>query len=58
MTITNASGDMYTQNTFVSQDNNTGTAFANSGNKSYTNFASGKTHPHKITELEVALPRL
>ncbi len=45
MTITNASGDMYTQNTFVSQDNNTGTAFANSGNKSYTNFASGTNPP-------------
>ena len=45
LTVTNASGDMYTQNTFVSQDNNTGTAFANSGNKSYTNFASGTNPP-------------
>ena len=45
LTVTNASGDMYTQNTFVSQDNNTGTAFANSGNKSYTDFASGSNPP-------------
>jgi len=45
LTVTNASGDMYTQNTFVSQDNNTGSAFANSGNKSYTNFASGTNPP-------------
>ena len=45
LTVTNASGDMYSNNTFVEQDNNTGTAFANSGNKSYTDFASGSNPP-------------
>ncbi len=45
MTVTNASGDMYSNNTFVTQDNNSGTAFANSGNKSYTNFAGGTNPP-------------
>jgi hypothetical protein len=45
MTVTNASGDMYSTNTFVTQDNNTGSAFANTGNKSYTNFAGGTNPP-------------
>jgi len=45
LTVTNASGDMYSNNTFVTQDNNSGTAFANSGNKSYTNFAGGTNPP-------------
>ena len=45
LTVTNASGDMYSNNTFVTQDNNTGTAFANSGNKNYTNFAGGTNPP-------------
>ena len=45
LTVTNATGDMYSNNTFVTQDNNSGTAFANSGNKSYTNFASGTNPP-------------
>ena len=45
MTVTNASGDMYSNNTFVTQDNNSGSAFVNSGNKSYTNFASGTNPP-------------
>ena len=45
LTVTNASGDMYTQNTFVTQDSNTGSAFANTGNKSYTNFAGGTNPP-------------
>ena len=31
MTVTNASGDMYSNNTFVTQDSNTGSAFANTG---------------------------
>ena len=47
LTVTNASGDMYSNNTFVTQDNNSGTAFANSGNKSYTNFAGGTNPPVK-----------
>mgnify|MGYP003114554938 FL=1 len=47
LTVTNASGDMYSNNTFVTQDNNSGTAFANSGNKSYTNFAGGTNPPAK-----------
>ena len=37
LTVTNASGDMYTQNTFLSTEGN-GNAFANPGNKSYTDF--------------------
>ena len=46
LTVTNASGDMYTQNTFLTQSGNDGgNAFANSGNKSYTNFASGTNPP-------------
>jgi hypothetical protein len=45
LTVTNATGDMYSNNTFVTQDNNSGTAFANSGNKSYTNFAGGTNPP-------------
>jgi len=43
LTVTNASGDMYTNNTFLTQGNN-GNAFQNTGAKSYTNFAGG-THP-------------
>ena len=45
LTVTNATGEMYTQNQFVSQDNNTATAFANSGNKNYTDFAGGTNPP-------------
>jgi len=45
MTVTNASGDMYSNNTFVTQDSNTGSAFSNTGNKSYTNFAGGTNPP-------------
>ena len=47
LTVTNASGDMYSNNTFVEQDNNTGTAFANSGHKNYTDFAGGTNPPTK-----------
>ena len=43
LTVTNATGDMYTNYTFLSQDNNSGSAFANSGNKNYENF--GGTNP-------------
>ena len=37
LTVTNASGDMYTNNTFLTSDGQ-GNAFQNSGSKSYTNF--------------------
>ena len=64
MTVTNASGDMYTQNTFVTQDSNTGSAFANTGNKSYTNFAGGTNPPARnygvgtgVTTLVSGVPR-
>jgi len=45
LTVTNATGEMYTQNQFLNQDNNTGSAFLNSGNKNYTNFAGGTNPP-------------
>ena len=46
LTVTNASGDMYTQNTFLTQGGGDGgNAFANSGNKNYTNFAGGTNPP-------------
>ena len=64
LTVTNASGDMYTQNTFVTQDSNTGSAFANTGNKSYTNFAGGTNPPTRnygvgtgVTTLVSGVPR-
>ena len=44
MTIENASGDMYTQNTFVNSDGAT-TGFQNPGSKSYTDFAGGTNPP-------------
>jgi len=44
LTVTNASGDMYTKNTFLSSDGQ-GSAFQNSGSKSYTNFAGGTNPP-------------
>ena len=46
MTVTNASGDMYTQNTFVTDDGQTG-AFASPGDKNYTDFAGGTNPPAK-----------
>jgi hypothetical protein len=64
LTVTNASGDMYTQNTFVTQDGNTGSAFANTGNKSYTDFAGGTNPPARnygvgtgVTTLVSGVPR-
>jgi len=64
LTITNASGDMYTQNTFVTQDGNTGSAFANTGNKSYTDFNGGTNPPVRnygvgtgVTTLVSGVPR-
>ena len=44
LTVTNASGDMYSSNTFLSSDGQ-GSAFQNSGSKSYTNFAGGTNPP-------------
>jgi len=44
LTVTNASGDMYSSNTFLSSDGQ-GNAFQNSGSKSYTNFAGGTNPP-------------
>ena len=42
--VTNASGDMYTQNSFLNCDGQT-TGFSNPGDKSYTDFASGTNPP-------------
>ena len=44
LTVTNASGDMYTSSILLSSDGN-GNAFANPGNKSYTDFAGGTNPP-------------
>ena len=44
LTVTNASGDMYNTNTFLTSDGQ-GNAFQNSGSKSYTNFAGGTNPP-------------
>ena len=64
MTVTNASGDMYSNNTFVTQDSNTGSAFANTGNKSYTDFKNGTNPPTQnygvgtgVTTLVSGVPR-
>ncbi len=65
LTVTNASGDMYNTNTFLTQSGNDGgNAFANSGSKNYTNFAGG-THPPVrnygvgtgVTTLITSIPR-
>jgi len=63
LTVTNASGDMYTQNTFLSSDGQ-GNAFQNSGSKSYTNFAGGTNPPARnygvgtgVTCLISSIPR-
>ena len=44
LTVTNATGEMYTNNTFLTQGNN-GSAFQNTGAKNYTNFAGGTNPP-------------
>ena len=44
LTVTNASGDMYTSSTLLSSDGN-GNAFANPGSKSYTDFDGGTNPP-------------
>ena len=63
LTVTNATGDMYTQNTFLNSDGQTG-AFQNPGNKSYTNFAGGSNPPSRnfgvgagVTTLITQTPR-
>ena len=48
LTVTNATGEMYNNNTFLTQSGNDGgNAFVNSGNKNYTNFAGGTNPPVK-----------
>ena len=63
LTVTNASGDMYTQNTFLNSDGQ-GSAFQNSGSKSYTNFTGGTNPPARnygvgagVTTLISSIPR-
>jgi len=63
LTVTNASGDMYTSNTFLSSDGQ-GSAFQNSGSKSYTDFAGGTNPPARnygvgtgVTCLISSIPR-
>ena len=64
LTVTNASGNMYSNNTFLTQDNNSGSAFQNSGSKNYTNFAGGTNPPTRnygvgtgVTTLITSIPR-
>ena len=63
LTVTNASGDMYTSNTFLNSDGQ-GSAFQNSGSKSYTNFTGGTNPPARnygvgagVTTLISSIPR-
>ena len=63
LTVTNASGDMYSNNTFLSSDGQ-GSAFQNSGSKNYTNFAGGTNPPTRnygvgtgVTTLITSIPR-
>ena len=63
LTVTNASGDMYSNNTFLSSDGQ-GSAFQNSGSKSYTNFTGGTNPPARnygvgagVTTLISSVPR-
>ena len=63
LTVTNASGDMYTSNTLLSSDGQ-GSAFQNSGSKSYTNFTGGTNPPARnygvgagVTTLISSIPR-
>ena len=44
LTVTNASGDMYTSSTLLSSDGN-GNAFLNPGSKAYTDFDGGTNPP-------------
>ena len=63
LTVTNASGDMYTNNTLLSSDGE-GNAFQDSGNKSYPNFSGGTNPPARnfgvgagVTTLISSVPR-
>jgi len=63
LTVTNASGNMYSNNTFLTSDGQ-GNAFQNSGSKSYTNFAGGTNPPTRnygvgtgVTTLITSIPR-
>jgi len=63
LTVTNATGDMYSNNTFLTSDGQGG-AFQNSGSKNYTDFAGGTNPPVKnygvgtgVTTLITSIPR-
>ena len=63
LTVTNASGNMYSNNTFLNSDGQ-GNAFQNSGSKNYTNFAGGTNPPTQnygvgtgVTTLITSIPR-
>jgi len=63
LTVTNATGDMYSNNTFLTSDGQ-GSAFQNSGSKNYTNFAGGTNPPTRnygvgtgVTTLITSIPR-
>ena len=63
LTVTNASGDMYTQNRLIASDGQ-GNAFQNSGHKNYTDFAGGTNPPARnygvgtgVTCLISSIPR-
>ena len=63
LTVTNASGNMYSNNTFLTSDGQ-GSAFQNSGHKNYTNFAGGTNPPTQnygvgtgVTTLITSIPR-
>ena len=45
MTVTNATGEMYTQNRLVAAGNNNSKKFSSGGNKNYTDFAGGSNPP-------------
>ena len=63
LTVTNATGEMYTQNKLLNSDGQ-GSAFQNSGHKNYTDFAGGTNPPTKnygvgtgVTTLITSIPR-
>ena len=63
LTVTNATGDMYINNTFLTSDGQ-GSAFQNSGSKNYTDFAGGTNPPVRnygvgtgVTTLITNIPR-
>ena len=46
MTVTNATGEMYTQNRLVTAGNNNSKKFSSGGNKNYTDFAGAVSYTH------------